>query len=76
MQNDPGPAPLTPTNSLATSHQNREVQTREVLNFRETVHSYILTVREASRILNHIRPRFFSAYSSQGPILTIESDCQ
>ena len=68
MQNDPGPT-FTPTPSLATSRQTREVQT-----FSETVHSYILTVREAIRFLNHIRPRFFSAYSSQGPILTIESD--
>ena len=49
-------------------------QTREGQTFSETVHIYILTVREAMRILNHIRPHFFSVYSSQGPILTIESD--
>ena len=70
MQNDPGPG-FTPTPSLATSYQ-----TREVHNFSETVHSYILTVTEAIRILSYIRPRFFSAYSSPGPILTIESDSE
>ena len=58
MQNDPGPAPLTPTTFLATSHQNREVQTRKVLNFRETVHSTILTIREAIRILQHTQAHF------------------
>ena len=59
MQNDQGPTPLTPTTSLATSQQKREVKTREFLNFHETVHSTILTITEAIRILQHTQPRFF-----------------
>ena len=74
MQNDQGPTPLTPTTSLATSQQNREVKTREFLNFHDTVHSTILTITEAIRILQHTQPRFFSVYSSSGPIVTKESD--
>ena len=59
MQNDQGPTPLNTTTSLATSQQNREVKTREFLNFHEKVHSPILTITEAIRIIQHTQPRFF-----------------
>ena len=71
MQNDPGPAPLTPTTFLATSHQNREVQTRKVLNFRKTVHITILTIREAIRILQHTQPRFFLQFIAPEGLLLL-----
>ena len=69
MQHGSEPGFTSTPLSLATSLQKREVH-----RLRESVHSLILLVTEAIRILSFHSPRFFSRYSSPGQIITIEID--
>ena len=66
LQQGPEPGFTSNPLPLAIFLHNREVQ------LREDVHSLILSLLEAIRILQH-EPRLFSQYSSLGPIITIES---
>ena len=66
MQHGPEPGFTPNPLPLAISLHNREVQ------LREDVHSLILSLLEAIRILQH-EPQLFAQYSSAGPISTIES---
>ena len=70
MQHGSEPGFTSTPLSLATSLQNREVH-----RLREAVHSLILSLTEAIRMLQHA-PRLFSQYSSPGHIITIESDSE
>ena len=70
MQHGPEPGFTSNPLPLAISLHNREVQ-----QLREDVHSLILSLLEAIRILQHA-PRLFSQYSSPGTISTLESDSE